>query len=337
MNTGLIENIKSLYLQTESYVRLRNEKSETFRYSTGLKQGCILSPILFNAVLDEVLKASRQNLKSYIVGSWRMRPVKVTELCYADDMLVIAETEAALQHNMNTLNEEFKKHNMKINEKKTKSMIISVTTKTHQIFVGETPLEQVKSYKYLGAQINSRGNIEDEIKERIAKTGRLFNAIKGSILGKREIPEQTKVEVAKKVMKPVLTFGSETWTTTESQRKKLTSVEMRFLRKIKGKTRRDRIRNEVFRRDLGIIPVEESIKQSQLRWLGHITRIEEERLVKQVHEARQYQKQRRGRPRKTWSKEVREAVEDRGIQWADVTRIAWDRKTWKDIWKGVHQ
>lgn len=52
----LIKCIKSLYNKTRSYIRIRNEKSESFTSSDGLKQGCSLSPIVFNLMLDEAIK-----------------------------------------------------------------------------------------------------------------------------------------------------------------------------------------------------------------------------------------------------------------------------------------
>jgi hypothetical protein len=76
--------------------------------------------------------------------------------------------------------------------------------------------------------------------------------------------------------------------------------EMRFLRKIEGKTRRDRIRNEIIRETVGVQPIQEYVERSQLRWYGHINRMDDKRIVKRVCEAREIGKKPRGRPRKTW-------------------------------------
>jgi hypothetical protein len=52
---------------------------------------------------------------------------------------------------------------------------------------------------------------------------------------------------------------------------------MRFLRKVVGKTRRKKIRNETIRRNLGVSPlqIEIEIEESQLRWAGHVVRMGE--------------------------------------------------------------
>jgi hypothetical protein len=74
---------------------------------------------------------------------------------------------------------------------------------------------------------------------------------------------------------------------------------MRFLRKIEEKTRRGRIRNKIIRETVGVQPVEEYVERSQLRWYGHVNRMDDKRIDKRVFEARET-KRPRGRPKKTW-------------------------------------
>jgi hypothetical protein len=50
-------------------------------------------------------------------------------------------------------------------------------------------------------------------------------------------------------------------------------MKMRFLRKVVGKTRRDEVRNETIRRNLGVPPLQIEIEESQLRWAGHVLRM----------------------------------------------------------------
>lgn len=123
-------------------------------------------------------------MSKYRIGYWNMKIITITELCYADDLIIIGETEKQLQNNIQVFNEELRKKNMKINIQKTKTMVIGNSEEKHSIELDGKYLEQVKSYKYLAVVINSKGNLEEEINERVAKTGRLFNSIKSSFLGK---------------------------------------------------------------------------------------------------------------------------------------------------------
>ena len=236
---------------------------------------------------------------------------------------------------MNVLNKELKSINMKTYTVKTKCMIIGDINQSMHIQIENEEIEQVNKFKYLGGIINCRGDMEDEINERIASTGRLFNVIKSNFLSKKEIPKDVKAEIVKKIVKPTLTYSCESWVLTERLKSKINSMEMRFLRKIQGRSRKDKIRNEIYRKQLNIIPVEETVQQGQLRWLGHVYRMEEDRLVKKVFEARRMEKRKRGRPRRTWIEDVRAAVEARGIMWEEVRSIAMDRKKWKEKWKSA--
>ena len=82
----------------------------------------------------------------------------------------------------------------------------------------------------------------------------------------------------------------------EFKQSAIQACEMRFLRKIKGKTRRDRIRNKIMREIVGQ-PMQEYVEKSQLRWYGHVNRMDNKRIVKRVYEARETGKRTRGRPK----------------------------------------
>lgn len=58
-------------------------------------------------------------------------------------------------------------------------------------------MEQVETFKYLGAIINNEGNLEGTINDRIDKTGKVINAIKTQFFSKKEMPKER--EVMKKI------------------------------------------------------------------------------------------------------------------------------------------
>jgi hypothetical protein len=71
---------------------------------------------------------------------------------------------------------------------------------------------------------------------------------------------------------------------------------MRFIRRIKGITRSDRIRNETVISGLNIKPIELLIDERQLSWLGNIHRVKDERLTREMYETRVQGKNKIGRP-----------------------------------------
>lgn len=101
---------------------------------------------------------------------------------------------------------------MKINNENTPTMIIGRSEKTHKIRINKEIVEQVRQFKYFGVVKSNEGNVKDKINKRLRKTERLYNVIKTNCLGKKEIPKEVKAGVVSRVVKPTLTFGSESWT-----------------------------------------------------------------------------------------------------------------------------
>lgn len=92
----------------------------------------------------------------------------------------------------------------------------------------------------------------------------------------KNIPVQCNT-IYNTTLKPVLLYGSEIWVMMDKLRSKITAVEIKVLRIIKGVTKRDRIRNIKIRDDLKIEPLEKSINKSNLWQHGHVKRMEENR------------------------------------------------------------
>ena len=84
-------------------------------------------------------------------------------------------------------------------------------------------------------------------------------------------------------------------------------MKMRFLRRINGITRRDRIRNRVVVEEL--LPIEKVIEQRQLSLLGHVHRMNEERLTKELFEVRVPGKNKAGKQQRRCIERVRETSE----------------------------
>ncbi|CAH0558813.1 unnamed protein product [Brassicogethes aeneus] len=103
---------------------------------------------------------------------------------------------------------------------------------------------------------------------------------------------------------------------------------MRYLRAVKGLTRRDRIRNETVRAELDVEPILDSIKKQQLKWFGHMVRMEEDRQAKRIWQTKTIQKRPRGRPKKTWNDVVAENLEKRNKTWNEARTMARDKNSW---------
>lgn len=72
----------------------------------------------------------------------------------------------------------------------------------------ELKVGQVANYKYLRTVIEENTKIDGEINERIKKVGKIYNNMKSTFLGKREIDRKIKTEVVRKIVKPVMMYGA---------------------------------------------------------------------------------------------------------------------------------
>ena len=104
--------------------------------------------------------------------------------------------------------------------------------------------------------------------------------------------------------------------------------------KNRGKTRRDRIRNERIREDLQLPPISKRIEDRHLSWFGRVIRMEEHRTPRQFLEARPQGKRPIGRPRTTWEEVIKQVAASRGKTLGQLRSLAGDRDKYKKWIRG---
>uniref|UniRef100_A0A8D8UV89 Endonuclease-reverse transcriptase n=1 Tax=Cacopsylla melanoneura TaxID=428564 RepID=A0A8D8UV89_9HEMI len=135
---------------------------------------------------------------------------------------------------------------------------------------------------------------------------------------------------------PILTYGSETWTMRKKDINRMQAAEMKFLRSIAGKTRRDRVRNTDIRRTLKIECLEETMRNRRLRWFGHMKRMSSERLPRKMYEMEMEGVRPRGRPRYRYRDTIKSDVERKGENLSSIeNEETFNNRVW---WRGcVHR
>jgi len=108
------------------------------------------------------------------------------------------------------------------------------------------------------------------------------------------------VKFYKAVARPSLLYGNETWVTTQRDMTRLEAAEMRFLRRVTGYTRLDKIRSEVIRKELEISGIQDVRTKYKQNWINHLERMDNTRLPKHALNYTPRGRRDRGRPRKRW-------------------------------------
>ena len=106
-----------------------------------------MSPILFNLYTDYMIEEAFEDLDGVSVNGENL-----TNIRYADDTVLLAESESKLQLLVQSLNDKCREYGMSLNENKTKVMVLegSEINENININVQGRILEQIEGYSYLG-------------------------------------------------------------------------------------------------------------------------------------------------------------------------------------------
>ena len=141
--------IKNLYDVVESSVLVGHQRTEWFPVEAGVRQGCILSPILFVIFIDGLVRAVKRARVSSV-----LKDIKFNILLFADDVVLLAESRHDLQVLLDAAYGYGQKWRFNWNCAKSKVLRFSPRkVQNHHHFLGFQKLELVKSFKYLGIDI----------------------------------------------------------------------------------------------------------------------------------------------------------------------------------------
>jgi hypothetical protein len=160
--------------------------------------------------------------------------LKCDRRAYADDISIIARSRDALVETFNTLRRDAKKFGLIINQGKTKYMRNArKEIKRQDIVIDNMTFEHASSFKYLGSIVNETNKTEEEIQSRIAAGNRAYHANK-KLLTNKLLSRNSKMSVYKTIIRPVVTYGSETWMMNIAHEEKLKIFERKMLSSIYG-------------------------------------------------------------------------------------------------------
>ena len=321
----LILLIKNVYMEQEATVRTVYGDTEGFKIGKGVRQGCILSPYLFNMYSECIMR--KAGLEEEEAGI-KIGGLKINNLRYADDTTLMAESEQHLKSLLRKVKEESLRSGLKLNISKTKIM---TNGKCNSFEIDGNKIEIIENFIFLGSKINKDGTCEEDVRRRIM-LGRTAMMDLSKIMKDRDITRRTKIRIIKAMVFPVATYGCESWTLRKKERKKIDAFELwtwRRLLKVPWTAKRtnqsilDEVRPEC--------SLEALMLKQKLSYFGHVMRAERS-LEKTIMLGKVGGSRRRGRQRTRWMDGIREGT---GMSLQQLRDIAKDRSTWRELIHGV--
>ena len=165
---------------------------------------------------------------------------------------------------------------------KQKTGTSSDTEFAPSICIGDQVLSNVEKFTYLGSVLASDCTLTSEVHRRIGLASAAFGKLSRRVFKNHNLSLQTKRAVYQSVCLSILLFGCEAWALYRPQFRKLEAFHGTCVQEILGVKWYDRVPRAESRRRLGIPSLEEIILKRQLRWFGHVVRMPEDRLPRQV-------------------------------------------------------
>ena len=208
LSKTFITILHNMYNNVRSCVKTCEGLTDFFDSKTGVKQGCNLSPNLFNIFVNDLPDIFDSTCDPVPLGG-------SLENCllYADDLLLMSLTENGLQHCLNKLFDYTKKWKLQVNLKKTKVMVFNKSGKKLKLncMFGHTKVEMATSYTYLGCVLTPSGSFSVN-QEYLYKKGlrALFSLLK-DFNTQKGTPVRLFLKLFDSLVKPVLLYNCEIW------------------------------------------------------------------------------------------------------------------------------
>ena len=164
----LVQLVKAMYARTANRIRAGASTSSDFDVSTGVRQGAILSPMLFTRVIDWVMAnaVDAPRLGLTVGGS------RISDLAFADDIALLAETPEELQRMLDNIAEQAARVGL-VSCAKTTIMCCGIDNAPPFTIYGED-LERVRSFTYLGTEC---GDVGEQVKSRLPNAQAAFSLL----------------------------------------------------------------------------------------------------------------------------------------------------------------
>ena len=209
----------------------------------------------------------------------------VQDMLFADDCALCTSSESDMQSAMDNFSSACSAFGLTISTKKTEVLYQPADKEDLNeptITVNNELLKSVETFTYLGSTLSKDARIDAEVDKRIAKASTAFGRLRSNVWERKGLTLKTKLKVYKAVVLPSLLYSCEAWTVYQQHARKLNRFHLNALRRILNIRWQDRIPDTDVLDTADMPSVHTILKKNQLRWAGHVVRMNDYRLPKQM-------------------------------------------------------
>ena len=210
INGKFYDCLVNIYSNDIACIKISDSITPSFIANQGVKQGCILSPTLFNIFLSDLQPITETEACDPIeltVGN------KLGCLIWADDLLLMSKSKGGLDNMLSNLKSYTEKNGMTLNVKKNKVMIFNKTGRhmRRNFYFGKDKVETTRQYKYLGFLVTPSGVIHSGLRDLKDRALKAFHKLKNKMGITFKKHPSTTIKLFRSLIEPILLYASDFW------------------------------------------------------------------------------------------------------------------------------
>ena len=169
MPAKVVTILRALYEGFSTQVAHNGQRTQPLKMRTGVRQGCLLSPLLFLVALDWVTRTAFDRRRGI---QWTFT-TSLEDLDFAEDLALLSHRIQDMRDKTRALGVQGAKIDLKINATKTNLMRIC-TKRDDGVSVVGGRIEEVDEFTYLGSIVSKKGGTDKDIQAQIGKARQAF-------------------------------------------------------------------------------------------------------------------------------------------------------------------
>ena len=275
---NMLRLIKSMYNNPNYIIKSNGEYSIPLNSNIGVKQGCNLSPLLFNIFINDIHSIFDTKCKPVNINNWN-----INSLSFADDLVLLSETPIGLGNSLKKLETYCNDWGLKVNPTKTKVIAFNKPftkkIKSMEFTIDGKAIQITNSYCYLGIEMTNTGSFQKSTDMLYKKSLRALFSIYSSLnVHSDETNTRLFLKLFDSLIMPVLLYGCEVWGShvikANNPISKFTNKFYRTLLGVPGHC--STVGTHV---ELGRFPIEINIHKTMLKYWFRLVTLPKNRLV----------------------------------------------------------